>query len=107
MDLVPGGALVTEISEDGGKTYGPHMNACFLEIEEGNRIVYTTCLVAGWRPAPNPFVTGIVSFADHPDGTAYAARALHASKALRNKHEELGFLDGWGTVVAQLAKFVE
>ena len=44
---------------------------------------------------------------DHPLGTDYAAHVMHKSNADRNMHEEMGFHDGWGTVLAQLAKLVE
>jgi len=32
FEPVPGGAMLTEISED-GKPFAPHMNACFLVVE--------------------------------------------------------------------------
>jgi uncharacterized protein YndB with AHSA1/START domain len=32
---------------------------------------------------------------------------MHRNSADRNRHEELGFYDGWGTVTEQLAKLVE
>ena len=106
MDLRPGGALVTEISENGGD-FAPHMSACFLDIVDGKRIVFTNALIGGWRPAEQPFMTAIITLTDHPDGTDYAAHVMHKSPADRAMHAELGFYDGWGTVIAQLATFVE
>ena len=108
LDLRPGGAFVTRMSED-GETFTPHMNACFLVAEEGARIVFTTTLIGGWRPAPPSFMdmTAVITFADHPDGTAYSALAMHKDRADRDRHEALGFHDGWGTVTAQLARLVE
>lgn len=50
LDLRPGGAFLTQISEDGGE-FLPHMNGCFLAIEDLERIVFTNALVSGWRPA--------------------------------------------------------
>ncbi|MCU1444810.1 MAG: activator of ATPase [Cryobacterium sp.] len=44
---------------------------------------------------------------DHPDGTEYTATAMHRNGADRDQHEELGFQDGWGTVIRQLAALVE
>jgi uncharacterized protein YndB with AHSA1/START domain len=32
---------------------------------------------------------------------------MHGSRADRDKHEEMGFHDGWSTVIAQLAALVE
>jgi uncharacterized protein YndB with AHSA1/START domain len=36
-------------------------------------------------------------------GTRYTARVLHKNEADSKKHEELGFFDGWGTVIDQLS----
>jgi uncharacterized protein YndB with AHSA1/START domain len=63
--------------------------------------------VAGWRPADAAFVTAVITMADHPDGTEYTATAMHRNRADRDQHEELGFHDGWGTVIRQLADLVE
>jgi uncharacterized protein YndB with AHSA1/START domain len=106
MELRPGGALKTEISEDGGP-FTPHLDACFLAIDERQRIVFTNALTAGWRPAEQPFITAIITLRDHPDGTDYAAYVMHKSNADRTMHEQLGFHDGWGTVIGQLATLVE
>lgn len=52
-------------------------------------------------------MTAVITLADHPDGTDYAAHVMHRSDADRAMHEEMGFFDGWGTVIAQLAGLVE
>ncbi|MCR6636760.1 SRPBCC family protein [Devosia sp.] len=106
MDVRPGGALLTEMSEDGG-AFGPHMDACYLAVEEGRKIVLTNALSGGWRPAASPFMTAVISLDDHDQGTAYRAHVLHKDAETRAWHEEMGFFDGWGTVAAQLAKLVE
>ena len=106
MDLRPGGALTTQISENGGE-FTPHLSGCFLAIDDLERIVFTNALVGGWRPADHPFMTAIITLRDHPKGTEYVANVMHKSRADRDRHEEMGFQDGWGTVVEQLAKLVE
>lgn len=106
MDVRPGGALLTEMSEDGG-AFGPHMDACYLAVEEGRKIVLTNALSGGWRPAPSPFMTAVITLDDHDQGTAYRAHVLHKDAETRAWHEEMGFFDGWGTVAAQLAALVE
>lgn len=63
--------------------------------------------MAGWRPAESGFLTAVITMKDHPDGTEYVATAMHGTIADRNQHEELGFHDGWGTVIRQLAALVE
>lgn len=106
MDLKPGGAFVTQMSED-GEPFSPHLDACFLAVDDEERIVFTNALTGGWRPAEQPFVTAVITLRDHAQGTDYVARAMHKSQADRDKHAELGFHDGWGTVIAQLARMVE
>jgi uncharacterized protein YndB with AHSA1/START domain len=44
MDLRPGGSFVTKISENGGD-FLPHLSACFLALDELERIVFTNALV--------------------------------------------------------------
>lgn len=108
MDLSAGGAFVTEMSED-GKTFTPHMDACFLAVEPMRRLVFTTVMTGGWRPVDSPFIhmTADISFNDHPDGIEYAARVMHSTDAERDKHVEMGFHDGWGTVLDQLKVLLE
>ena len=106
MELRPGGAFVTQISENGGD-FMPHLNGCFLAVDAAERLVFTTCLVSGWRPAEEPFITAIIRFAEHPLGTEYVAHVMHKSNTDRNNHEEMGFYAGWGTVIEQLTNFVE
>src|SRR5690606_15691509 len=106
MDVRPGGGLVTQMSEDGG-AFAPHLRACFLAVDEGQRIVFTNALIAGWRPAEQPFMTAIITLSDHPEGTSYAAHVMHKSRSDKEMHAEMGFYDGWGTVIGQLAALVE
>ena len=106
MDLVPGGALSTRISEN-GSDFGPHLDACYLAIEPEQRLVFTNALMAGWGPAAEPFFTAMITLSDHPDGTLYTARVMHKSPEVRQRHSDLGFYDGWGTVASQLTTLVE
>lgn len=108
LDVVSGGAFVTSMSEDGG-TFGPHLDACFLLVDPGERIVFTNALDSRWRPAaPAPVaITAEITLGEHPEGTDYRIVVRHADAGSRAHHEELGFADGWGTVTAQLAAVVE
>lgn len=108
LEVRPGGGFVTRMSED-GTTYVPHLDACFLVVDDLERIVFTNAVDSGWRPAaPQPVsITAEFTLADHPDGTGYRAVVRHADPASRARHEELGFHDGWGTVTAQLAAVAE
>lgn len=72
------------------------------------RVIFTTALTEGWRPAsPWLALTAIITMKDHAEGTDYCARALHGDRATRDRHEELGFHDGWNTCIAQLAAIAE
>ncbi|MGH9213768.1 MAG: SRPBCC domain-containing protein [Acidimicrobiales bacterium] len=108
LDIVPGGAFVTSMSDDGIK-FGPHLDACFLVIQAGERIVFTNAVDSRWRPAtPEPVpMTAEIVMCDHPEGTDYQVTVRHRDPAARARHEQLGFMDGWGTVTDQLAGLVE
>ncbi|MCD2189302.1 SRPBCC domain-containing protein [Actinomycetospora soli] len=108
LEVRPGGAMVTSMSED-GDTFVPHSDACFLVVDELERLVFTNAIDSGWRPAlPAPVpMTAEITFGDHPEGTAYRAVVRHADPVDRARHEELGFAEGWGSVAAQLAAVAE
>jgi uncharacterized protein YndB with AHSA1/START domain len=108
LDVRPGGALVTRLSDDGAE-FVPHMDATFLVVDERERIVFTTAVDSSWRPArPDPVaMTAEIVMSDHPDGTAYHVIVRHGDPDSRARHEELGFADGWGSVTAQLAAVAE
>ncbi|TDD28435.1 polyketide cyclase [Kribbella turkmenica] len=108
LDVRPGGALVTRLSEDGVQ-FGPHLDAAFLVVDELERLVFTNAIDSTWRPVnPAPIaMTAEIALADHSDGTDYRIVVRHADPAARALHERLGFADGWGTVTQQLAGVVE
>ena len=110
LDLRPGGGFCTRMTgPDGFDSAG---TGCFLEIVEGEKIVWTSALLPGWRPAPagehgcGDFTfTAIVTLEDEGDGrTRYRAVALHASEADRDTHAKMGFEEGWGTCADQLGE---
>lgn len=108
LDLRPGGAFVTQMSDDGNE-FAPHIDACFLAIDELERIVFTNAIDSTWRPAaPAPVaMTATITLNDHPDGTDYRVVVRHGDPESRAHHDKLGFAEGWGTCVAQLAALSE
>ncbi|KWX20863.1 polyketide cyclase [Mycolicibacterium wolinskyi] len=108
LEVRPGGAFVTRMSDDGGE-FVPHLDACFLLVDEFERLVFTNAVDSGWRPAnPAPIsMTAEVTMYDHADGTDYRVVARHGDPAAKNLHVELGFVEGWSTVANQLARFAE
>jgi uncharacterized protein YndB with AHSA1/START domain len=107
MDLWAGGGFETQMSENGGE-FQPHVEACFLDIVEQERIVFTTALKQGWQPnQPWLAMTSIVTMEDEGQDTRYVARALHINPEDSKKHDEMDFYDGWGTVIDQLGKLAQ
>lgn len=107
LDVRPGGAFETRMREGVGE-FQPHVEGCFLEVLPEARLVWTTVLTAGWKPAePWLALTAIVELEAKGRGTQYSSRVLHKNAADSGKHEEMGFHDGWGTVIEQLAAFTE
>lgn len=108
IDLRPGGRFHTVMRSPEGKEF-PN-EGCFLEVVPERRLVWTSALLAGWRPAPLPpgdtcgafHVTAVLDFTRRGKGTLYSARVLHADQAGRRSHEEMGFRDGWGKALDQL-----
>ncbi|WP_286928096.1 MULTISPECIES: SRPBCC domain-containing protein [Aeromicrobium] len=109
LDVRPSGGFVTRMSEDGGASWVPHMNACFLAVDAGERLVFTNTVDSTWRPAaPAPVhMTATVTFDDHPEGTAYLVVVRHGDPAARDLHADLGFHEGWGSVTDQLTALAE
>ena len=108
LDLRPGGGFVTRMREEGATDFQPHVDGCFLEAIPNERLVFTTVLTEGWQPAePWLALTAILTFEAKDGGTLYSARVLHKSPEESAKHEEMGFYEGWGTAIGQLAGLLE
>ena len=113
IDLRPGGIFRTRMTGPDG--FNEDGAGCVLEVIEGEKIVWTTALGPGWRPAVldeegcGAFpMTAIMSLADAGGGrTLYRAVALHKDAADRDTHEKMGFHDGWGTCAAQLEEVAQ
>ena len=101
FDLRPGGAFHTFMQgPDGGTSDNP---GCFLEIVPGSRIVTTSCLGADWRPCETWLaMTAVITMADEGQGTRYVATVMHPDAATRERHEQMGFFQGWNLCIDQL-----
>ena len=104
FDLRPGGAFHTFMQgPDGGTSDNP---GCFLHIVPMSRLVLTSALLADWRPAtPWMNFSAIIDMADEGNGTRYTATVMHPDTATRDRHEQMGFFEGWGTCIDQLEAF--
>ena len=101
LDAQPGGRFYTSMLLPDGTEIPTE--GCFLLTLPGARLVFTDCLLAGFRPAPKPFFTADISFVEAPGGTDYLVHALHANEAGAKRHAEMGFEAGWGAATDQLA----
>jgi len=107
LDLRPGGGFETRMREGDG-AFQPHVEGCFLDIVPEARLVFTTVLREGWQPIePWLALTAIITLDAEGSGTRYTARVLHRNAADSRKHADMGFHDGWGTTLDQLAALVE
>ena len=105
IDLRPGGAFNTTMRSPEGQEF-PN-RGCYLEIVPNERLVFTDTLLPGYRPSPEPFFTAVLQLERQGAGTRYTAIAVHGDADSRKKHEEMGFHDGWGTVVNQMVEHIK
>jgi uncharacterized protein YndB with AHSA1/START domain len=113
IDLRPGGRFhALMLSPDGKES--SNVECCYLEIVPEERLVWTDALLPGYRPASEPPVsmvgsavpwfTAIITFTASGKGTKYRAIALHRDEAGKQKHEQMGFHEGWGAAHDQLVE---
>ena len=109
IDLRPGGRFYTLMK---GPDFEFKGEACILEAVPAARIVWSSALLAGFAPREFaadgsegfPF-TAIHTFEDAGEGkTRYTATTVHKNAADRDKHGQMGFESGWGTVAEQMAE---
>jgi uncharacterized protein YndB with AHSA1/START domain len=105
VDLRVGGEFFTLMESPEGERF-PNAG-CYLEIVPGHKLVWTDALLPGFRPSAAPFMTATLLLAPAGTGTRYTAIAHHSDAANRAKHEEMGFVNGWGTALDQLVAFVK
>lgn len=104
MDVRPGGAsLVVMRSPEGQDFPNPGV---YLEVVPNERLVFTDAYTKAWDPSEKPFMTAILTFEDQGGKTKYTARVRHWTAADREKHEQMGFHQGWGQCADQLAALV-
>jgi uncharacterized protein YndB with AHSA1/START domain len=111
IDLRPGGIFRTVMRSPEGQEF-PSLG-CYLEVVRNEKLVWTSALLPGYRPAPPPVATkghecdellftAVILLQPHGAGTKYTAIAMHQDEAGRRKHEDMGFHEGWGKALDQL-----
>ena len=105
LDVRPGGKCNTTFEVEGNIMEN---NGVYLEVVPNEKLVFTDTYTEGWKPAPEPFMTAILTFEDLGQGrTRYTAVARHRSKEAAESHRQMGFHDGWGTVAGQLEAYAQ
>lgn len=100
IDLRPGGRFRTVMQPPEGE---PVVNdGSYLEVVEGERLVFTDAILPGFRPSGKPFMTGILLIEPHEIGAHYVALVRHADPATCERHRDMGFFEGWGAATDQL-----
>jgi uncharacterized protein YndB with AHSA1/START domain len=103
LDARPGGACNTTFDVDGNTAEN---KGVYLEVVPNEKLVFTDAYTVGWKPAPEPFMTAIVTFEEIGNNrTRYTAMARHRNADSAKAHRDMGFYDGWGTVAAQLETY--
>jgi uncharacterized protein YndB with AHSA1/START domain len=105
LDVRPGGACNTTFDVEGTIMEN---NGVYLEVVPGEKLVFTDTYTAGWKPAAEPFMTAIVTFADLGGGrTKYTAVVRHRNADSAKTHKDMGFFDGWGTMTSQMEEYAQ
>ena len=115
IDLRPGGIFRTTMRSPEGKEFPGA--GCYLEVVPNHKLVWTSALLPGFRPATVSTISGnedatfvftaMVELADEGQGTRYTATVIHADEAGCKKHAAMGFEGGWGAALDQLVAMVK
>ena len=106
MDVRPGGVFSIDIATGDGQEV-PNLG-CFLDVVPMERLVWTSMLFPGYRPAvfDDIPITAIVTMQAVGTGTRYVFTALHRDEADLVKNKESGFYQGTEIAVDQLVEHV-
>ena len=106
IDLRPGGAFGTTMRSPEGDVMAGEPG-CYLEVVENRKLVWTDALGPGYRPRGEGFMTAAILLEPEGSGTRYTAIAMHTNAEGKKQHEDMGFLDGWGTALDQLVELIK
>jgi uncharacterized protein YndB with AHSA1/START domain len=106
LDVRPGGAINFTMRSPDGMEFANTQS--YLEVNPYDRLIMTDTLLGGYRPSPRPFFTAVLELTRRGrNGAHYKAIAIHGDDEARKKHEEMGFHEGWGTVVTQMVEYIK
>ena len=106
IDLRPGGILCIDIAVGDGREV-PNVG-CVLEVIPMRRLVWTSMLFPGYRPAvfDDIPITAIMTMETVGTGTRYVFTALHRSEADFATNKESGFYQGTEIAIDQFVAHV-
>ena len=106
MDPRPGGIFRIDIALPDGPEV-PNLG-CFLEATPMKRLVWTSMLFPGYRPAvfDDIPITAIVTMEPSGAGTRYVFTALHRNEADLENNKASGFYQGTEIAIDQLVEHV-
>jgi uncharacterized protein YndB with AHSA1/START domain len=107
MDVRPGGIFRIDIATANGQAV-PNLG-CFLEVVPLERLVWTSMLFPGYRPAvfDDVPITAIITMEAVGAGTRYVFTALHRDEADCAKDKESGWQQGTEIALDQFVAHVE
>lgn len=106
MDLRPGGAFSIDIATADGQEV-PNLG-CFLDVVPMERLVWTSMLFPGYRPAvfDDIPITAIITMESVGKGTRYVFTALHRNEADLESNKASGWKEGTEIALDQLVAHV-
>ena len=114
IDLRPGGRFHTVMESPEGQRFPG--DSCYLEVIKGEKLVWTSALSPGYRPAgptaadakecAEILFTAVITITAKGKGSQYKVVALHGDEANRKRHEDMGFHHGWGAALDQMVALI-
>ncbi len=106
MDVRPGGIFRIDIANAEGQEF-PNLG-CFLDVVPRERLVWTSMLFPGYRPAifDDIPITAIVTMKPEGTGTRYVFTALHRDAGDCEKNKESGWQQGTDIALDQFVAHV-
>ena len=107
MDVRPGGIFSIDIAVGDGRDV-PNLG-CVLEAVPMERLVWTSMLFPGYRPAvfDDIPITAVVTMEASGAGTRYVFTALHRNEADLENNKSSGFYQGTEIAIDQLVEHVK
>ena len=107
MDVRPGGIFSIDIVTGDGQE-SPNLG-CFLDVVPMERLVWTSMLFPGYRPAvfDDIPITAIMTMKSEGAGTRYVFTGLHRDEADFEKNKALGWQEGTEIAVDQFVAHVK